>query len=53
MVDHSIFKPSYFNIDEMLELKPHSTIHIGLDIGGGSGTLAVRMKERNITSVTT
>ncbi|ONK75385.1 uncharacterized protein A4U43_C03F16300 [Asparagus officinalis] len=42
-----------FSIDEVLSLKPYGTIRIGLDIGGGSGTFAVRMKERNITIVTT
>ncbi|KAL9270272.1 putative methyltransferase [Drosera capensis] len=41
-----------FTIDEVLELK-HGTIRIGLDIGGGAGTFAVRMLERNVTIVTT
>ncbi|KAG8368957.1 hypothetical protein BUALT_Bualt15G0100300 [Buddleja alternifolia] len=36
-----------------LATKPRGTIRIGLDIGGGSGTFAARMKEKNITIVTT
>ncbi|GAB2230179.1 hypothetical protein Drorol1_Dr00014437 [Drosera rotundifolia] len=42
-----------FTQDEVLALKPKGTIRIGLDIGGGSGTFAVRMSERNVTIVTT
>nr|KAJ0217003.1 hypothetical protein LSAT_V11C300126990 [Lactuca sativa] len=42
-----------FSIDEALAMKKHGTIRIGLDIGGGVGTFAVRMMERNITIVTT
>ncbi|XP_077230772.1 putative methyltransferase At1g29790 [Tasmannia lanceolata] len=42
-----------FSIDQVLAVKKPGTIRIGLDIGGGSGTFAVRMKERNITIVTT
>lgn len=42
-----------FTIDEVLEVKKPSTVRIGLDIGGGAGTFAVRMLERNITIVTT
>ncbi|CAA7401376.1 unnamed protein product [Spirodela intermedia] len=45
--------PLDFSIDEVLRLKPPGTVRIGLDIGGGSGTFAVRMKERNVTVVTT
>ncbi|KAI5077579.1 hypothetical protein GOP47_0007403 [Adiantum capillus-veneris] len=41
-----------FSIDEVLLLKPGS-IRIGLDIGGGTGTFAVRMREKNVTIVTT
>jgi SAM-dependent methyltransferase len=41
-----------YSIDEVLDLKKN-TIRIGLDIGGGSGTFAVRMRERNVTIVTT
>ncbi|GAB4833902.1 hypothetical protein Ancab_032149 [Ancistrocladus abbreviatus] len=42
-----------FTIDEVLGMKKRGTIRIGLDIGGGAGTFAVRMLERNITIVTT
>ncbi|CAI9101456.1 OLC1v1038786C1 [Oldenlandia corymbosa var. corymbosa] len=42
-----------FGIDKVLKVKPPGTIRIGLDIGGGSGTFAARMKERNVTIVTT
>ncbi|RVW30936.1 hypothetical protein CK203_097324 [Vitis vinifera] len=42
-----------FTIDEVLEMKKRGTVRIGLDIGGGAGTFAVRMLERNITIVTT
>ncbi|KAI4375882.1 hypothetical protein MLD38_013699 [Melastoma candidum] len=42
-----------FTIDEVLETKKPGTIRIGLDIGGGVATFAVRMRERNITIVTT
>jgi len=42
-----------FSIDEVLAVKKPGTIRIGLDIGGGVATFAVRMKERNITIVTT
>lgn len=42
-----------FTFDEVLELKNPGTIRIGLDIGGGAGTFAVRMMERNVTIVTT
>lgn len=42
-----------FTIDEVLEMKKQGTVRIGLDIGGGAGTFAVRMLERNITIVTT
>lgn len=42
-----------FGIDQILGLKPRGTIRIGLDIGGGTGTFAARMKERNVTIITT
>ncbi|GAB2226829.1 hypothetical protein Droror1_Dr00008620 [Drosera rotundifolia] len=42
-----------FTLDEVLALKKRGTVRIGLDIGGGAGTFAVRMSERNITIVTT
>ncbi|XP_073116275.1 probable methyltransferase At1g29790 [Elaeis guineensis] len=46
--------PLDFTIDEVLAAaNPPGSIRIGLDIGGGSGTFAVRMKERNVTMVTT
>lgn len=34
-------------------MKPLGTIRIGLDIGGGTGTFAARMRERNVTIITT
>ncbi|XP_044487881.1 probable methyltransferase At1g29790 [Mangifera indica] len=42
-----------YGIDQVLNTKPRRTIRIGLDIGGGSGTFAARMRERNVTVVTT
>ncbi|GAA0152085.1 methyltransferase [Lithospermum erythrorhizon] len=42
-----------WGIDNVLSVKPQGTIRIGLDIGGGSGTFAARMKEKNITIITT
>lgn len=42
-----------FSIDEVLATRKTGTIRIGLDIGGGVATFAVRMMERNITIVTT
>lgn len=42
-----------YGIDQVLSTKKKGTIRIGLDIGGGSGTFAARMRERNITIVTT
>ncbi|EFJ26078.1 hypothetical protein SELMODRAFT_12874, partial [Selaginella moellendorffii] len=41
------------SIEEVLSFKPGGSIRIGLDIGGGSGTFAVRMREHNVTIVTT
>ncbi|XP_073002938.1 probable methyltransferase At1g29790 [Typha latifolia] len=40
-----------YGIDSILKIKPGS-IRIGLDIGGGSGTFAARMKERDVTIIT-
>ena len=42
-----------YSIDKVLAAKPEGTIRIGLDLGGGSGTFAARMKERGVTIVTT
>ncbi|KAL7223560.1 hypothetical protein ACSBR1_025087 [Camellia fascicularis] len=42
-----------FSIDEVLAVKKPGTIRIGLDIGGGVATFAIRMRERNITIITT
>lgn len=42
-----------FTIDEVLATKKQGTIRIGLDIGGGVATFAVRMRERNVTILTT
>lgn len=42
----------HFHIDQVLELKK-GTVRIGLDLGGGTGTFAVRMRERNVSIVTT
>ncbi|KAK1439299.1 hypothetical protein QVD17_05115 [Tagetes erecta] len=39
-----------FAIDDVLAVKKAGTIRIGLDIGGGVATFAVRMRERNITN---
>eukprot|EP01018_Ginkgo_biloba_P025008 Gb_27826 [translate_table: standard] len=41
-----------YGIDDVLHMK-NGTIRIGLDIGGGTGTFAVRMRERNVSIVTT
>ncbi|CAL9749584.1 unnamed protein product [Musa acuminata subsp. burmannicoides] len=41
-----------YGIDAVLGTKPPGTIRIGLDIGGGTGTFAARMRERNVTIVT-
>ncbi|KAF8019251.1 hypothetical protein BT93_G0046 [Corymbia citriodora subsp. variegata] len=42
-----------YGIDQVLATRPRGTVRIGLDIGGGSGTFAARMRERNVTIVTT
>ncbi|KAJ3675349.1 hypothetical protein LUZ60_004391 [Juncus effusus] len=41
-----------FSIDNVMKMKQGGTIRIGLDIGGGTGSFAARMKERNVTIVT-
>ncbi|KAK8569246.1 hypothetical protein V6N13_107084 [Hibiscus sabdariffa] len=41
-----------FAIDEVLATRKPGTVRIGLDIGGGVATFAVKMMERNITIVT-
>ncbi|KAL3691967.1 hypothetical protein R1sor_005618 [Riccia sorocarpa] len=41
-----------FLITEVLKLKPPGTIRIGLDIGGGTASFAARMRENNVTIVT-
>ncbi|KAK7246080.1 hypothetical protein RIF29_40938 [Crotalaria pallida] len=41
-----------FGIDQVLATRTAGTIRIGLDIGGGTGTFAARMKERNVAIVT-
>ncbi|KAL4655175.1 hypothetical protein ACB092_01G432000 [Castanea dentata] len=41
-----------YGIDHVLNTKPHGTIRIGLDIGGGTATFAARMRERNVTIIT-
>ncbi|MQM10282.1 hypothetical protein Taro_043171 [Colocasia esculenta] len=41
-----------YGIDAVLAARPRGTIRIGLDIGGGVGTFATRMWERNVTIVT-
>lgn len=41
-----------YGMDQVLGTKPAGSIRIGLDIGGGTGTFAARMKERNITIIT-
>nr|CAB3484622.1 unnamed protein product [Digitaria exilis] len=42
-----------FSIDSVLRSRKPGTVRIGLDIGGGTGTFAARMAERNVTVVTT
>ncbi|RLM75140.1 uncharacterized protein C2845_PM15G09480 [Panicum miliaceum] len=42
-----------FSIDSVLRSRAPGTVRIGLDIGGGTGTFAARMRERNVTVVTT
>uniref|UniRef100_A0A2N9HBV1 Methyltransferase type 11 domain-containing protein n=1 Tax=Fagus sylvatica TaxID=28930 RepID=A0A2N9HBV1_FAGSY len=41
-----------YGIDYVLNTKPRGTIRIGLDIGGGTATFAARMRERNVTIIT-
>ncbi|XP_015691472.2 probable methyltransferase At1g29790 [Oryza brachyantha] len=42
-----------FSIDGVLASRAPGTVRVGLDIGGGTGTFAARMRERNVTVVTT
>ncbi|KAL1534960.1 putative methyltransferase At1g29790 [Salvia divinorum] len=42
-----------FGMDQVLAAKSAGSVRIGLDIGGGSGTFAARMRERNVTIITT
>uniref|UniRef100_A0A0D9W5H2 Methyltransferase type 11 domain-containing protein n=1 Tax=Leersia perrieri TaxID=77586 RepID=A0A0D9W5H2_9ORYZ len=42
-----------FGIDAVLATRSLGTVRVGLDIGGGTGTFAARMAERNVTVVTT
>ncbi|KAL7235566.1 hypothetical protein ACSBR1_018956 [Camellia fascicularis] len=42
-----------YGIEQVLGLKRRGTIRIGLDMGNGTGTFAARMKERNVTIITT
>ena len=41
-----------FAIDQVLATKAAGTIRVGLDIGGGTGTFAARMRERNVIIIT-
>ncbi|KAL6637727.1 hypothetical protein ACP70R_025299 [Stipagrostis hirtigluma subsp. patula] len=46
--------PLDFTIDEVLaSASPPGSVRIGLDVGGGTGTFAVRMRERGVTVVAT
>ncbi|EAY94275.1 hypothetical protein OsI_16044 [Oryza sativa Indica Group] len=40
-------------IDGVLASRAPGTVRVGLDIGGGAGTFAARMRERGVTVVTT
>ncbi|MQM10556.1 hypothetical protein Taro_043452 [Colocasia esculenta] len=42
-----------YGIEKVLATRAPGTIRIGLDLGGGSGTFAARMREHNVTIVTT
>ncbi|KAJ9141265.1 hypothetical protein P3X46_031818 [Hevea brasiliensis] len=42
----------HYGIDQVLKAKRYGTICIGLDISGRTGTFAARMKERNVTLIT-
>ncbi|KAG6483426.1 hypothetical protein ZIOFF_060073 [Zingiber officinale] len=42
-----------FGMDAVLAARPEGTVRLGLDIGGGSGTFAARMRERGVTVVST
>ena len=41
-----------YGIDHVLNTKPHGTIRIGLDIGGGTATFAAKIRERNVIIIT-
>ncbi|KAK4588810.1 hypothetical protein RGQ29_019707 [Quercus rubra] len=41
-----------YGIDHVLNTKPHGTICIGLDIGGGTATFATKIRERNVIIIT-
>ena len=41
-----------YGFDHVLNTKPRGTICIRLDIGGGAATFAARMRERNVTIIT-
>ncbi|KAK3031325.1 hypothetical protein RJ639_035231 [Escallonia herrerae] len=41
-----------YGMDQVLRAKSTGSIRIGLDTGGGTGTFAARMKERNVTIIT-
>lgn len=41
-----------YSIDAVMGYKEPGTIRIGLDLGGGGGTFAARMKERNVAIIT-
>ncbi|KAK7303495.1 hypothetical protein RJT34_14402 [Clitoria ternatea] len=41
-----------FGIDQVFASRAAGTIRIGLDIGGGTGTFAARMRERNVVIIT-
>ncbi|KAG6406347.1 hypothetical protein SASPL_133947 [Salvia splendens] len=42
-----------FGMEQVLATKAPRSVRIGLDIGGGSGTFAARMRERNVMIITT
>uniref|UniRef100_A0ACD5WZI4 Uncharacterized protein n=1 Tax=Avena sativa TaxID=4498 RepID=A0ACD5WZI4_AVESA len=41
-----------YSVETALAAKPKGTVRVGLDIGGGGGTFAARMRERGVTVVT-
>ncbi|CAL5189903.1 unnamed protein product [Lathyrus oleraceus] len=42
-----------FSIDDVLKTRKPGSVRTGLDLGGGVATFAVRMKDRNVTIITT